>query len=194
MDSKDVKTLFLLEAIGKEGCQSQRELSKKVRMSLGQVNALIKQLKIRKIYRTINLSGNKVRYTLTSKGAKEKASLIRQYLSFSISYYNEVKQLVSELLTALKKNGNRNLIFYGAGELCEITCIVSNEQKVGKIKVIDDKKAGETICGLKIYEEAKMNSFNFDAVVIMDFENISTIRKKLIDRCVPSYKIYSVIL
>lgn len=193
MEPREVKTLLLLEAIGKEECQSQRELSKKIRMSLGLVNTFIRQLKIRKIFKTVNLPGNKVRYMLTSKGLAEKANLRRQYLSYSIRYYNEIKQRVSEVLSALKQNGKKKIIIYGTGELCEITCIVLGEHNVNNVKIIDDKKAGQTICGLKIYDETRIKFFDFDAVVIMDFENISITRIELIKKGVPSNKIFAIL-
>lgn len=194
MEPREVKTLLLLEAVGEEKCRSQRELSEKIKMSLGLVNTFIKQLTIRKIFKRDNLPGNRVRYTLTSKGILEKDNLTRQYLSHSISYYNEIKRRVSDLLIRLKNNGNTDLILYGTGELCEITCVASGEHNINNVRIIDDKKAGDTICGLKIYEEAEMKVFDFDAVVIMDFKNTSIIRKKLIDKSIPSDKIYSIFI
>ena len=44
MEIREIKTLLLLEAIEKEEIQSQRDLSKKLNISLGLVNTFLKNL------------------------------------------------------------------------------------------------------------------------------------------------------
>jgi DNA-binding Lrp family transcriptional regulator len=192
MEPRDKKTLLLLEAVGKDGYQSQRDLSKKIRMSLGLVNTLIKRLTVRGIFETVTLSGNKARYRLTPKGIAEKSRLTKQYLSHSIQYYNGIKQIVSGVLVALKKDHRENIVFYGTGELCEITCIALSEHNIHNVKIIDDNKAGLTICGYKIYRNNEIEHLDFDAIVIMDIDDTSNSRKNLIDKGVPSEKIYQI--
>ena len=193
MEPRDVKTLLLLEAIDKEECQSQRELSRKINISLGLVNTFIKNLIIRGIFRTVNLPGNKVKYILTPKGAIEKANLTKRYLSYSIRYYNEIKRRVSETLSVLEKTGKKEIVFYGAGELIEITSIILCEHNIKNVKVIDNKKAGRKICGLRVHDEKKLENLNFDAVVILDFENISISRRELINKGIPPDKIFPIL-
>lgn len=193
MESKDVKTLLLLEAIDKKSCQSQRELSKKLNMSLGLVNIFIKDLTSRGIFRTDRLSNNKMRYILSPKGKAEKINLAKQYLSHSIGYYNEIKQRVSDVLADLEKDGKQRIVFYGTGEICEIMCVILGEQNIDNVQIIDEKKIGRKICGRKIYGEAKIEESSFDAVVIMDFKNSSAIRQNLINRNVPPEKIFAII-
>jgi DNA-binding MarR family transcriptional regulator len=193
MEPRDVKTLLLLEALDKKEYQSQRELSKKINISLGLVNTFIKNLTIRGLFRTVNLPGNKVKYILTPKGAIEKANLTRQYLSYSIRYYNEIKRRVSETLSLLEKNGKKDIVFYGTGELLEITCIILCENKNSNLKIIDNKKAGRKICGITIHEEAKLENLRFDAVVILDFDNISISREALMKKGVPPDKIFAIL-
>jgi DNA-binding MarR family transcriptional regulator len=190
MESKDVKTLLLLEAIDTEEYQSQRELSRKLNISLGLVNTFIKNLSFRGICKTSKLSNNRIIYNLSSKGILEKEKLSIQYLSHSMHYYRETKRRVERLLTALEKNGKTKIIFYGAGELCEIACVALNGKKNRDVTIIDDSKAGGIICGIKISAEATLESFNFDAIVIMDFKNTPIARKKLRAIGVPQNKIY----
>jgi predicted transcriptional regulator len=192
MDPKDLKTLLLMEAIDDNGCQSQRELSCKLNISLGLVNTFIKDLKIRGIFQTSKQSNNKMRYILSAKGKIEKVNLSKQYLAYSIHYYNEIKRRISDVLTKLEKDGKQEIVFYGTGEICEIMCLILCEHNGYNVKIIDDKKAGRTICGRKIYDEVNIEKLNFDAVVIMDFENFSAIRDKLIDKSIPPDKIFTI--
>jgi DNA-binding MarR family transcriptional regulator len=190
MESREVKTLLLLEAIGEEECLSQRELSRKLNISLGLVNSFINKLLIQGVFKTSKLSKNRVRYLLSPKGVLEKAELTKKYLKHSIFYYKEVKRRVAELLSILVKSGKGKIIFYGAGELCEIACVVIRENNIGNVKIIDDKKAGSEICGLEISKETILETIHFDAIIIMDFENNSLIRSHLIDKGIPDAKIY----
>lgn len=194
MESREVKTLLLLEAIGEEDYLSQRELSRKLNISLGLVNAFINKLLIQGVFKTSKLSKNRVRYILSPKGILEKAELTRKYLEHSIGYYKEVKRRVAELLSMLSKTGKRKIIFYGAGDLCEIACVIIGENDKANVTVIDDKKAGRIICGHEIHEEAKLQDTYFDALIIMGYENNSFIRSYLIDRGIPVEKIYDISL
>ena len=65
MEPRDIKTLFILEAIEKEECQSQRELSRNLNISLGLVNAFIKKLAFRGLFKIINLLFKHVRLYIT---------------------------------------------------------------------------------------------------------------------------------
>lgn len=192
MEPKDIKTLLLLEAVGKDGSQSQRELSKKIRMSLGLVNTFIKRLTISGIFETVTLPGNKVRYQLTPKGMAKKACLTKQYLAYSIKYYNGIKQIVSGVLVALNKDKREKIVFYGTGELCEIACIALSEHDIHNVKIIDDNKAGLTICGYRVYQSNEIDQLDFDAIVIMDINDRSISRKNLIDRGIQADKIYQI--
>lgn len=191
MEPKDIKTLLLLEAIEKDECQSQRELSKKLNMSLGLVNTLIKNLTTRGIFNSSKLSNNRARYVLSPQGVAEKANLTRQYLSYSINYYNEIKKRIEETLKRLENEGKKKIVFYGSGELCEIACIIYTDNNNGNVIIIDNDKAGRKICGQEIQEEGVLKNEYFDAIVIMDYSNISTAIKNLIDMGVSTDKIFS---
>lgn len=192
MEPIDLKTLLLLEAIDKEGDQSQRELSRKLNMSLGLVNTFIKKMKNRGVFKTSSLPGNKVKYILTSEGLAEKTDLTINYISYSIQHYKEIKQRVSKVLTAPKLSGKRKIVFYGAGELCEIACVILSEKKLYEYDIIDDAKAGEKICGITIHKEAEIVNLDYDAIFIMQLRDFNSTRRRLKVRGVPSDKIFSI--
>ena len=192
MELRDLKTLSLLEAIDGEEYQSQRALSKKLNMSLGLVNTFIKNLTNQGIFETSKLSNNRVRYILSPQGVVKKANLTKQYLSYSISYYNEIKKRIEETLKRLEKQGGKKFVFYGSGELCEIACMIFSDNNNGKKIIVDNDKAGRKICGQEILEEAVLKDEKFDAIIIMDFNNISNAKKKLTALGVSTDKIFSV--
>jgi DNA-binding MarR family transcriptional regulator len=194
MEPREVKTLLLLEAIGEEDHLSQRELARKLNISLGLVNTFINKLLTQGIFKTFKLPKNRSRYILSPKGIAEKAKLTRKYLKYSIGYYQEVKRRVAGLLSMLAESEKIKIIFYGAGDLCEIACIIIGENNKGNATIIDDKKSGRTICGHEIHKETKLEDTSFDALIIMDYENNSSIRSYLIDKGIPAHKIYDISL
>lgn len=193
MEPKDLKTLLLMEAIDNKECQSQRELSRKLNISLGLVNTFIKNLTIRGIFKTTKLTNNRIRYVLSPKGMVAKADLTKQYLSYSIQCYNEIKKRIAQVIANLGKDGRKYIVFYGATELCEIASMTIGADNAMNLKIIDDGKAGSRMCGIEISEEATLDNLHFDALVIMDLENISIIRSRLVDKGVPDEKIYELI-
>lgn len=192
MDFKKIKILFLLEAVERNNQQSQRELSGHLEISLGQVNKIIQEKKTEGEIKIVDQLKGKVEYNLTPKGVAEKNKLKNQYISYSISLYSEIKRIISERLETLRKNGDDRLVFYGTGELCEIACLILCSNNCGPIKIVDDKKAGEYICGIKICQESDMSNMECDGVIIMEKDVDSSIRKRLITRGISQRKITTI--
>jgi predicted transcriptional regulator len=190
MEPRDIKTLLLLEAIGKDECLSQRDLSRKLNISLGLVNAFMNKLLSQGVFKVSKRSKNRVRYILSPKGISRKSELSKEYFEYSLGYYKAIKQRISKSLQKLAKNNNHKIILYGTGELCEIACIVIHEQNIGGIKIIDEKHAGEKICGIRVANTDAIENSHFDAIIIVDFENASSYQRYLIQKGVPIEKIH----
>lgn len=192
MKLKDIKTLLLLEAIEKDENQSQRELSRKLDISLGQANKFIKELSVQEILKRVNFKKGKVKYVITSKGEKEKTRLTLRYLSHSIRYYKELKRRLCNLFSLLARSHRRDLVLYGAGEICEIACMLIHEDNFFTFTVVDDERVESRICGKKIRPEAEINHLTCDAVVIMQLEKQERSREKLLSYGIPPNKIFCI--
>jgi DNA-binding Lrp family transcriptional regulator len=192
MEPRDIKTLLLLEAIGKDECLSQRDLSRKLNISLGLVNSCVNKLLSQGIFKRSKRSKNRIKYILSPKGVIRKAELSKEYFEYSLGYYKAIKQRISKSLQMIAKNDNHNIILYGTGELCEITCIVIYEQNIGGIKIIDEKHAGKKICGIRVANTDVIENSHFDAIIIVDFENASSYQRYLIQKGVPIEKIHDI--
>lgn len=186
MDSKEINTLMLLEAIDDGTSKSQRVLSKTLKLSLGSVNKLINDLCNQDIIKRDKHSNNKVKYQLTAKGEAAKIVLYKKHLSLYIRYYKKMKSVVWQQLEKLKNMSANNILFYGAGELCEIACLLSAQDNCHKIMIIDDNKEGEKLNGFSIFKHADIKNMAYDAVLITDLSNTHNIRTRLIKSGVPS--------
>ena len=83
MDSKNLKTLQLLEAIAADKPTSQRELSDVLQISLGLVNSFIKRLVKKGYCKVTTVPKNRVKYMLTPAGAMGNTRLTDEYISSS---------------------------------------------------------------------------------------------------------------
>ena len=77
MENQDIRTLKLLEEIDNDRTPTQRDLSKKLNISLGLVNLFIKRLGKKGYFKIKTIPKNRVKYILTPKGAAEKTEALR---------------------------------------------------------------------------------------------------------------------
>ncbi len=99
MDESQFKTL---RELAKDGTLSQRDLSKKVGMSLGKVNYLVNAL-IGKGYikaRRFKNSRNKIgyMYIMTTKGVSEKVTQTYNFLQRKLAEFDRLKQEIETLM------------------------------------------------------------------------------------------------
>ncbi|NIO49114.1 MAG: MarR family EPS-associated transcriptional regulator [Candidatus Aminicenantes bacterium] len=98
-----------LRELAKDGTLSQRDLSKKMGLSLGRVNYLVNAL-LEKGYIKANRfknSKNKIAYMyiLTPKGISERVKLTYSFLQRKLDEFEELKQ---EIKTLKKETNNKN--------------------------------------------------------------------------------------
>lgn len=106
MDESQFKTL---RELAKDGTLSQRELSKKMGLSLGRVNYLVNQL-LKKGYikaKRFKNSKHKIAYMyyLTPKGMSEKVTQTYNFLQRKTEEYEKLKQEIE----VLRQENHENL-------------------------------------------------------------------------------------
>ena len=93
--------LPLLDLIKSNPNITQREISKKLGISLGKTNYIIKSLIKMGLIKLDNFrrSDNKMsyRYLLTKRGFKEKLDLTQAFLIMKISEYNKIESEIEDL-------------------------------------------------------------------------------------------------
>lgn len=186
MDNQDLRTLKILEEIEKDKTPSQRYLAGKLNISLGLVNSFIKRLAQKGLFKIKNIPKNRVKYILTPKGAAEKTRLTYKYIQYSFKFYKSAREKLRILFYGLTKNGNKKIVFYGAGDLAEIAFISLQEVPIELVAVVDDNKAGEIFMDFVITDSDYLSTIYFDKIIITgidDTENIlNNILKKGISR------------
>ena len=179
MEKDTQRTFQLLTEIDKDNHISQRALSTKLGIALGLTNSIITRC-VRKGYIKIStIPKNRIKYLITPKGFTEKARLTYNYLQYTVSFYRDAREKIKESFQLISGDGIRDVVFYGAGEVAEISFISLAETDLKLVAVIDDFKKGEVFFGIPIYGREKLDEIDYDKVIITTFRAADTIHKIL---------------
>ncbi|PIU50662.1 MAG: hypothetical protein COS92_00220 [Desulfobacterales bacterium CG07_land_8_20_14_0_80_52_14] len=189
MDHRDLRTLKLLEEIENNHAPSQRDLARKLNISLGLVNAFVKRLAHKGYFKITTIPKNRVMYILTPKGIAEKTRLTYDYIHFSFQFYRKARAKLQDIFTRIEEQGGDSVIFYGAGELAEIAYISLQETAIRLVAVLDDGRAGESFLGFTLESVDAIRKYAFDKVVLTEMETGAQKLETLLSKGIPHHKI-----
>jgi DNA-binding MarR family transcriptional regulator len=189
MDKTDIRTLKILEEIDNDHTPSQRDLSKKLNMSLGLVNSFVKRLANKGYFKINNIPKNRVKYILTPKGAAEKTRLTYQYIQYSFEFYRNARKQLHKLFKHLMAQGVRRVVFYGTGDFAEIAFISLQETSIQMLAVVDDNNMGEKFLGGIVKDPDVLYSLSFDRILITSMISKDNVLEKLLEKGIPRSKL-----
>ena len=189
MDNQDIRTLRILEEIDNDHTPSQRDLSRKLNISLGLVNSFIKRLAQKGYFKITNIPKNRVKYILTPKGATEKTRLTYQYIQYSFEFYRNAREKLRKLFKDLKVQGVSRVVFYGASDLAEIAYISLQETNIKMVAIVDDKKIGGTFIGVVVKDPGMLNFLSFDRILITSMNSKDTVLERILKQGISRSKI-----
>ena len=144
---------------------TQMSLSKRLAVSIGLVNALLKRA-VRKGFVKVKAAPRKrFIYYVTPRGFREKARLVADYLESSLYFFRKARAQFDELVAALQHRGVRRIAVIGGGELMEILLLSLPDSEIELVAVLDRETNKERLHGVLV-----VRSFDdlppVDAVVI----------------------------
>jgi DNA-binding MarR family transcriptional regulator len=167
MEKNEIKTLRLLEAFEENPAQTQRDLSKKLKISLGMVNTFTKRLAKKGFFKARSINRGRVQYILTPRGIAEKARLTYHYIFYSIQYYKSMRDKLKNIFDMLSDQKIKGVFFYGVSELAEIAYITLLETNLKLMGVIDDNMRGNEFMGLCIEGTDRLKDISVNEVVVV---------------------------
>ena len=189
MDRKDIRTLKILEEIDNDHTPSQRDLSRKLNISLGLVNSFVKRLTNKGYFKINNIPKNRVKYILTPKGAAEKTRLTYQYIQYSFEFYRNARDKLHKLFKHLMAQGVRRVVFYGTGDFAEIAFISLQETSIQMVAIVDDNNIGEKFLGSVVKDPDNLYSLFFDRVLITSMISKDKVLEKVLEQGIPRSKL-----
>jgi DNA-binding MarR family transcriptional regulator len=120
MDKEDLHILRLMGEIDRDGNHSQRELSRRLNISLGLVNTFLKRLVNKGYFKVKTMPRNRVKYFLTPEGLTRKSKLTAEYLRYSVNFYRDIKNLLLNKYREMENDDVKSILFFGVGEVAEL--------------------------------------------------------------------------
>jgi len=192
MDHNDIRTLKLLEEIEENHVQSQRELAKKLDISLGLVNSFIKRLAHKGFFKITTIPKNRVKYILTPEGVVEKTRLTYKYIQHSYRFYKDARYKLRKLFQKLEAEGVSLIVFYGASDLAEIAYISLQETSIEMVAVVDMLNAGKQFLGYSVLDPVFLSSLSFDRILITAIDSREQIIDGIIENGASAIKIVTI--
>jgi len=116
---EELAALRVLEEIERDARTSQREISRRLGVSVGLVNLIIGRL-IRKAWvKVTTIPGRRLVYALTPKGMLEKMRKTRDWVRLSLKYAFEMKRLIADGLRGTGRS-RPSVSVYGSPELAPL--------------------------------------------------------------------------
>ncbi len=106
---------------------TQMSLAKRVSVSVGFVNALLKRAVKKGFVKAKAAPYKRYAYYLTPKGFQEKSRLVAEYLETSLDFFRLARGEYAELFVRAKSCGHSKFVLAGDGELIEIALLAASE-------------------------------------------------------------------
>ena len=175
----------ILDLIEQDGRVTQTELSRSLRVSIGLVNAYLKNLVNKGYVKVSNVKADTIKYMLTAEGLSEKYRLTRSYMNSSLAFYKHIKEAVESRIVRLKLEEVRSVVFVGAGDIAEIMYLYLGDTKIELLDIFEVEEAlnkkffDYQIKGLKELSDYVKNH-KVDKILINFFEEVEDIESKLV--------------
>lgn len=189
MNHQDLRTLQILEEIGNDHVPSQRDLAKKLNVSLGLVNSFVKRLAHKGYFKVSTIPKNRVMYILTPKGAAEKTRLTYEYIQHSYQFYKRARQKLRDLFQELVEINVQRIVFYGVSDVAEIAFVSLQETPIKLVAVVDYTRIGEHFLGVVVKDPRVLESIPFDRILLTAVESKSDILEDLETREITRNKV-----
>ena len=184
-DKSKIETeLDFLGALEEGNVVTQMTLSKRIAVSVGLINALLKRAINKGYVKAKTAPYKRYAYYVTPSGFAEKSRLVAEYLEISLGFFRQARRDYGQLFTRAHHAGQRRLVFVGAGELAEIAALAALEAEIEVLGVLDHESNRSVIGGMPVLRDLS-GLEGVDGVVITDSrapqESFDRIRQQFAD-------------
>lgn len=167
-DKTGIQTeIEFLAALERREVVSQPALAKRLSISAGMVNALLKRAARKGLVKAKAAPYRRWAYYLTPEGFQEKSRLVAQYLDASLAFFRKARQEYRLLFLSGRRMGFRRFVLVGRGEVAEIALLAAIEADAELVGILDREANAARLHGLPVLrslDEAEA----WDALVITE--------------------------
>ena len=157
----------LLAALERREVVTQPALAKRLSISVGMVNALLKRAVRKGLVKAKAAPYKRWAYYVTPEGFQEKSRLVAQYLDASLAFFRMARREYRTLFLDGQRMGFRRFVLVGRGEVVEIALLAALEADAALVGILDREANTDRLHGLPVLrslEEAEA----WDALVITE--------------------------
>lgn len=125
------KELLLLRKLHTNPGITQRDMAKATGISVGSVNALIKELVNRGILNVDKVTKRTASYKLTAEGLKQRAESMYRYIMETYAFIKEFSQRIDDLLKTGSKQGYTLILYGDKDDIYDLIVMKLVENKIG---------------------------------------------------------------
>lgn len=165
---------------------SQRSLSRKLNISLGLTNSILKNLISRGWLKVKKDTGRKLLYIITPKGMANVSRLMYNRFQETFHYYHYAKDLLTAYLIRLYQQGEKTVNIYGTGQLAEITYYAGISTPLKLNAIITDDPSKEKFLGQQtisitnfLSQYSNHNNLSSKKIIILSTNNPEKLIKEI---------------
>ena len=166
-DVKSNSELEFLTAIERGEVVTQMALRKRIGVSIGLINALIKRGIHNGYVKAHKVPFKRYAYFLTPKGFSEKSRLVATYLENSLAFFRGARNEYADIFARARADGQSRFVLVGSGELAEIAILAAWGEGLSLLGLLDCETNRDQHYGVRVIH-ALEEIGPFDAVVITD--------------------------
>jgi DNA-binding Lrp family transcriptional regulator len=173
--------LALLEELERQGNVSQRFLAERLGIAASLVNRLIAELVARGYVEVVDPAVRPFAYRVSGPGREYQVELTDARFRSVVGTFREMQSRIRHRLGQIMDSGVKRVVFYGAGEVMEVTYPLAQSVGLEVVGLVDDdpERQGERKEDLVIRSPASLPELAADAVLITTFRHAATIQSKI---------------
>ena len=189
----------ILQAIAEGGRVTQRSLSSELGVALGLTNLLIRRLVGKGYVKMAGMGTRHVRYLMTPEGWEALARATRYSLENTVHLYTQTREHIRATLSVVSErcvtdaNGQKRVVFYGAGDVAEIAYVSLQGTDLTLVGVVDDRRRGRffdvSICGPECLSAVALDGVPYSHVIVSSIRHADAIQARIKERGVPPSRV-----
>ena len=164
VEKNDLLKLEVLKHVEESSLLTNRKMAEKLGVSVKLTHALLKGMVERGLFHIKKYHARRWDYFLTPKGIAEKIRLTREFVEFSMQFYQEARKASSQVCRDIAESKKKTVAFVGAGELAEIAYLGVKEWNLDLVDIYDE--ASDVFLGFKVKKLDELGGAAAAALII----------------------------
>lgn len=185
----ELRKLWLLAEVHRDPGVSQQELAVRLGVTPAMVNAYIAELAEKGLLVKSGPTPRRMEYRITPEGVRVKDEGFVLYMWDLIQMYRGAKLELRRRFQALSRRGVRRVVFYGAGNACEVAAIAAEGTGIEIVGIVDDDPAKQDkyLHGVRVSAPEAIPALRPDAVIVTSivFREQITAKARVLAPAVP---------